>query len=385
MCNLRIKASVIIFLCICRVLESVSFAEPNRPLLKPKRTCEDCRRLADKGAYEQSIKAYQEFIETNKDSYQIDDAFLAIADIYDTKLFDFENALKWYRRLIKDYPDSTLDAVANQRIKYISAYADYDYKPLVSFERIRTFEYSQKKDRPAQRDKILDDVKTLIAKYPDSNLAPVMQYWLANQYKLISPQKAIDAYMTLRKNYPDKTEARETMIEIGETYYTAGKYSEAIAAFNQALKETPDLAKTIKMQIARCYRNIRRDQLSRLCWIICVFIAGAVFLSKPRDIKINKIFYSVAVFIIAASLLFLTAWVKHEQFNSTNQILLFIFLFSFVIALGTLISTSLANKFKSRNFLPTVFGAAAGIIFLLAGLYLTIYYVYVHYLIVFKL
>jgi hypothetical protein len=108
-----------------------------KPPIKGKRTCHECRRLADKGAYKESINAYKEFIENNLGHYQIDDAYFAIAEIYDEKLFIFTEAMAWYQRLIKEHPSGTLTALANQRIKYLSQYSDYDFKPLQGFERIR--------------------------------------------------------------------------------------------------------------------------------------------------------------------------------------------------------------------------------------------------------
>ncbi|MHC4212174.1 MAG: hypothetical protein ACYSWP_02255, partial [Planctomycetota bacterium] len=102
--------------------------------LKQRRTCEQCRRLADKGSYEESVKAYQEFIENNQGHFQIDDAYFAIAEIFDEKLFRFEDALVWYLRLVTEYADSTLTPLARQRIKYIERYRDNDYIPLSRFE-----------------------------------------------------------------------------------------------------------------------------------------------------------------------------------------------------------------------------------------------------------
>jgi len=359
-----------------------------QPPLKQKRTCEECRRLADKGAYEESIKAYLEFIEAHKGSFQIDDAYYAIADIYDNKLFEFDKALTWYRRLISEYSDSTFTALANQRIKYISAYSDYDYKPLASFERIKAIEYARKKDQPQERNRIFNEVKSLIKEYPDSNLAPVMQHWLANQYRLSNPDKAVEAYMALRKNYSGHSEAQEAMVEIGETYYDAGRYKEAIIAFKQALNESPALADTIKTQIARAQRNIRRDKISYACWIVLAITCGIAFLRKPRSVETSRIFWSFVVFVITGVLLSFGAWLIHEQFNSLKEMLLIVFFFSTTTAVSTLISMSFTDKLLAKNnrsVLAAVAGTMAGIIFFLAGIYLTIYYVYVHYLIVVKL
>jgi len=365
-----------------------------QPPLKQKRTCEECRRLADKGAYEESIKAYLEFIETNKGSFQIDDAYFAIADIFDSKLFEFQKALAWYQHLINKYPDGTFTPLANQRIKYISAYSDYDYNPLARFEQIRAIEFARKKEQPQERNKILDKVKALINEYPDSSLAPVMQHWLAYQYRLSEPDKAVEAYMTLRKNYSGHSEAQEAMIEIGETYYDAGQYREAISAFNEAIIELPALAEAIESQIARAERNLRRDKIAYVCWAILACICGMAFLKKPRHIDTSRISWSAAAFIMTGSLLSFGAWLIHEQFTSMKEMWLIVISFSVITSLSALISMNFANKPLAKRsadlrvshyIFAAVAGTSVGIVFFLAGIYLTIYYIYVHYLIIVKL
>jgi tetratricopeptide (TPR) repeat protein len=343
--------------------------------------------LADKGAYEESVKAYLEFIETHKGNFQIDDAYFAIAEIFDSKLFEFKNALVWYRRLATEYPDGTLTSLASQRIKYISAYPDHDYKPLVQFERIKAVEFARKKDQPEERSRILNEVTSLIKQYPDSNLAPVMQHWLANQYRLSEPDKAVEAYMMLRKNYSSHSESQEAMVEIGETYYDAGRYKEAIKAYNEALGELPALADTIKSQIARSERNLRRDKIAYVCCWIAVIVFGTAFIRKPRRIGARSIVCACTAFVIVGAVLSFYGWLIHEQFNSAREMVLIVSSFSVIAGLSTLISMKFSRRanIDSTGVFSAAVGSLAGIVFFLAGIYLAIYYIYVHYLIVVKL
>jgi len=369
------------------------FVDENRevalkqPPLKQKRTCEECRRLADKGAYEESVKAYLEFIETHKDSFQIDDAYFAIAEIFDSKLFEFEKALGWYRRLASEYPDGTLTSLASQRIKYISAYSDYNYKPLAQFERFKAVEFARKKDQPAERSRILNEVTSLIKQYPDSNLAPVMQHWLANQYRLSEPDKAVEAYMMLRKNYRSHSESQEAMVEIGETYYDTGRYKEAIRAYNEAIEELPALADTIKSQIARSQRNIRRDKIAYVCWGIAAIVFATAFIRRPRRIGARSIVCACAAFVIIGAVLSFYGWLIHEQFNSAREMVLIVSSFSAIGGLSALISMKVTRKVNadSTGVFSMVAGTLAGIVFFLAGIYLAIYYIYIHYLIAVKI
>lgn len=359
--------------------------------LKGKRTCLECRRLADKGAYEESIKAYKEFVENNMGHYQIDDAYVAIAEIYDEKLFLFPEAVKWYQRLLDEYPTGTLAALAKQRVNYLSRYSDIDYKPLQTFERIRKVDYARKKDQPAEQAALLKQVETLLHDYPDCNLAPVMYHWLANRCRQTSPQKALQLYRTLEEKYPDSSESENVPIEIGQTYYGAGQYKEALNAFQTALNQLPHRKKIIEPLIDRTKRNMRRDTLSIVSWAAAAILILLVFLLKPMGFDFKGGFYFTA-FVFMGLLLLFGGWLIHEQFPSTQQLVLFALLFAFNAALSAFLSVNFSAKLFgpqppgfARKTAKILTGSLMGILFFAAGFYLTIYYISVHFLVIFKL
>lgn len=361
-----------------------------KTLFKQKRTCEQCRRLADKGAYEESVQAYKEFIETHAGHFQIDDAYFAIAEIFDEKLFRFADALVWYRCLINEYPDGTLTPLANQRIRFLSAYSDCNYEPLARFERIRKIEFARKEHRPEDRSRLLEQVKSIINEYPNSNLAPVMQYWLANQYRQTDADKAVDAYITLQLKYPNFPEAKEVLADIGQTYYEAGRYDEAIEVYKEALSKLPSLEDTIKAQIARCKRNIRRNHISLLCFGVFALFGGLGVLIRPFGVDASKIISSLVAFAVLGVVLLFGAWLIYEQFSSVREMLLIVISFSATAAISSLISMTFADKLfakavgtgAGRNILSVAAGSVMGLILFTAGIYLVIYYINVHYLIV---
>ncbi len=354
------------------------------PPLKEKRTCAECRRLADKGAYEDSIKAYKDFIESHQGHFQISDAYFAIASIYDEKLFKFAEALQWYNRLLDKYPTGALVPLAKQRVKYLSTYSDYNYEPLVQFDRIRKIEFARKKHIAEERDKLLARVESIIKKYPLSKLAPSMQYWLANQYRQSDTDKAVEAYQRLRDAYPNSPFAQEILIEIGETYYDAGRFHQAMEVYTKALAELPAHRETIKAQIARSARNIRRDKIALLCWGILVVITGVTILVKPVGIDISKIKRIIVAFVVLEIILLFGAWLVREQFTSAGEMFLLTTFFSAAAGISSLISITFGKKVfvKADSVLPAVIGNMTGMIFLVTAIYLTIYHVNVHYLIV---
>ncbi len=355
------------------------------PPIQGKRTCHECRRLADKGAYEQSIEAYKEFIQNNAGHYQIDDAYFAIAEIYDEKLFLFPQAMTWYQKLLDEYPAGTLTALAGQRVKYLTQYADFDFKPLQGFDRVRKVDFSRKEGQAEEQLKLLAQVENLIGKYPGSNLAPVMQHWLGNRYRQFSVDKALAAFQALKKKYPGSAEAKEVSLAIGETYYNAGLYEEALTAYQAALAELPAHKKTIEARVKRSKRNIRRVVLAGAAWIALAVLLLLTILLKPIGLDFGRIGFGLRVFLILGSLLFFGAWLIREQFTSPLNMWLFVILFAAHAGLSSFISVNLARKLPLPGALKNITGGLVGIGFFLTGFYLIIYYVTVHYLTVFKL
>ena len=361
-----------------------------KPPLMQKRTCEQCRRLADKGAYEQSVKAYEEFIATHQGHFQIDDAYFAIAEIYDEKLFRFTDALTWYKRLIDEYPAGTLTPLAGQRVKYLSRYSDYNFEPLVHFERIRKIEFA-KQQGISERDKLLHQVDSIITEYPDCKLAATMQYWLANQYRQADADKAVHAYQKLKDKYPHHPQAEQVLMDIGQTYYQAERYKEAMAVYKEALSQLPALEDTINAQIARCRRNIRRVHAAMVCWAVAALVITKAVLVKPVGIGVGRIVLALPGFVVLVILLWFGAWLIKEQFSSPAEMLLLVTSFAAAAAVASVFSISLAEKIfldhgggarKPPRILSVATGTVTGLILFIAALYLAIYYINMHYLIV---
>lgn len=364
--------------------DNIEIALRNPPI-KGKRTCHECRRLADKGAYEESIKAYKEFIENNAGHYQIDDAYFAIAEIYDEKLFLFPQAMTWYQKLLAEYPAGTLTALAGQRVKYLSQYADFDFKPLQGFDRIRKVDFSRKEGQADEQLELLTQVEGIIAQYPGSNLAPVMQHWLGNRYRQFSVDKALAAFNTLKEKYPNSAESREVSLAIGETYYNAGLHQEALTYYQAALAELPAHKKSIEALIKRSKRNIRRVVLAAFAWIALAVLLILTILLKPIGLDFSRIGFGIRVFISLGIILWFWSWLIREQFLSPLHMWLFVILFAANAGLSSFISVNFARKIPVSGVLKNIIGGLVGIKFFLAGFYLIIYYVTVHYLTIFKL
>ena len=359
-----------------------------KPPLKEKRTCEECRRLADQGAYEESVKAYEEFVESHKGHFQIDDAYFAAGEILDERLFRFPRALEWYRRLLHEYPNSSLAPLARQRVEFLTAHADHGFEPLARFERVRRVEFARKKHSAREREKCLEEVRAILKEYPKCSVAPVMCYWLANQYRRIDPDRAAAAYETLADEFPAHPYAREVWLEIGETYYDAGRHREAIAAYERALVELPGRTDDINAQIARARRNLRRNHLAAVSWGVLLITCALGVSWPPRGIQARLFIPSAVAFVPLSAAILFAGWLIHEEFSSAGELILLTLGFCASACLGLPFSRTLAEKAlraeagRPRRALSAVLGGALGLTLLAAGMYLTIYHVNEHYLIV---
>lgn len=358
------------------------------PPLKENRTCEECRRLASTGSYKESVLAYQEFINNNQGHFQIDDAVYAVADILDTKLFQYKAAVQWYHKLVSGYPDSTLAPLASQRLEYIAKFADYDFIPLRRFEQIRRVELLQNKGDSLGREKILAEVNQIVEQYPDAAIAPVVYYWLANQYRDHDIAKARETYLALLEKFPAHPHSKEVWWEIGEAYYNAQKYKQAIAAFKEALITLPGSAEDIKSQIDRANRNLRRRHLNIISVAIAVLIIIGSIFWPPTGIQMNSLFAAALAFIVLLFLFSLAGWLIAEQFSSINELLIIATGMAAAFSGGFPFSHTLADKIlriSNRHSEPGVtFTAVCGImlnlLFAAAFVYSVIFYTNEHYL-----
>lgn len=354
-----------------------------------KRTCRECRQLADRGAYEESVKAYKEFIKTHAGHYQIDDAHYAIAEILDDNLFRFDEALAWYRKLVAAYPDSSLAPLARQRIKYLEAHSDHGYKPLARFERIRKVELARQRNSPAGIPAVLDKVQAIIDAFPKSSLAPAMHYWLANQYRQLDPERAVATYRELIKRFPGASNVEDARIEIGETYYSARKYSRAIDAYREALALLPSRSNAIAAQIKRAKRNQNRDTIALCAGASILLVLALGLFWRPVGVPRERFLSALKAFLPLACVVSVGGWLIHEQFSSAGELLGLAFAVAASACFGYPFTSGLADKLllagaarrrAGRRALAGLVSFVLGVVLLGAATYLATYSLNEHYL-----
>jgi tetratricopeptide (TPR) repeat protein len=361
-----------------------------RPALRQKRTCEECRHLADQGAYEESVLAYQEFIETHEGHFQIDDAYFAIAEILDENLFRYAQALEWYQGLLEKYPRSSLVPLARQRLNYLTEHSDYEFEPLARFERIRSVEFARKKDSFDELEPLLAEVRAILTDFPDCRLAPDMTYWLANQFRRSDPDRAVEIYQEFIGKYPHHPNADSVRLEIGETYYDARRYHDAIRAYEAVITAAPSQAGSAEVQIARAKRNLRRRSLAWVGWMTLIVVLGLGVLWPPAGFSAQKFSAPAVTCVILTFVVVIAGWLIREQFSSTREIVTLALAFAASASLGYPFSSAFAEKAfrikpgeggNGKGMVSDILGTVLGILFFVAGTYLTVYHVNEHFLI----
>ena len=166
----------------------------------------------------------------------------------------------------------------------------------------------------------------------------------------------------------------------------------ALVNYRQARQELPEMSATLDARIQRARRNIRRQHFAVTAWIIAAIIlsAGVFFHHSPVPRKTrNAMLWVFAVLVCGLSL---WAWLIHEQFTSTMEICGLVLGIIISAILGSFLSIRITRRWRwgrQKARLNAIAGAGigtvCGLLFFLAGVYLTLYYVHVHYLIIYGL
>ncbi|MCG8551112.1 MAG: tetratricopeptide repeat protein [Desulfobacterales bacterium] len=361
--------------------------ELKAPPLEGRISCDDCRKLADQGAYDTAIKAYKTFIQ-NHDAghFQIDDAYFATARLYDEKLFDYPSAIHWYQRLIKKEPNSGLTPLARQRVKFLQHRSDFDYEPLARFEKIKTTQMAGTGSTKEAVVQYLEQARAIVDQYPAAVVAPSILHWLGMAYRDIDTNLAVAAFERLSKHYPNSAEAATAGLDIGDTYYDAGIYDPAIKAYEKALARHTGMSQAIAAKIQRSKRNIRRDTMGMATFALVCLAPLFIVLMPPKGVYPGAVRRAAWAFPVIFGVNFLGAWVIHEQFISTLQMVELVFGFSLAAVWGGAAGGVLTAKIKTPGSGAAIVRGLAGLtaglaVFISAG-YLAVYIVYEHYLIV---
>lgn len=353
---------------------------------KEARTCSECRRLADRGAYEESVKAFEKFIAENAGHFQIDDAYFAIAGLLDEKLFRFPDALEWYEKLVGDFPQSTLTPLARQRITYLKRYSDHNFEPLQVFERSKKMEFNRVRGDVKAEEELLAKVVETAEQFADSAIAPEMLYWIAARYRDRDTVRSTEFYELLRTRYPEHDYAEKSLFSMAEIAYEIKAYADAIAVYREYVERYPDNADVALQQIERVERNLRRAHLKHGS-VLVLFVLGVCALLIPRvGIGPGKLLRGGIAFAVLLVAFLVGGWTIQAQFESMAQMLTLCIGIAASAAVAYVLGSALAEKLvRQPGSARMVVNGAVSLIFYLCALYISIYEASPHFLVLVNL
>jgi tetratricopeptide (TPR) repeat protein len=164
-----------------------------------------------------------------------------IAEIYETELLDFNNAINEYEKVAANYPETSWAVNALYRLGLM-------------YSGVNTTNYNvNKKSVKPRYNKAIEKYRQLINRYPNTYASAEAYYQIGEIYRihLANYSQALESYEKVLNNYPIQTLyvgegykdsiADEAQFKIGRIYYENLKdYDLALKAFSKFLKEYPD-------------------------------------------------------------------------------------------------------------------------------------------------
>ncbi len=245
--------------------------------------------LMHEGKFNESIKAFEEYVSKFPNDVNIELALLYLGEMY-YKVGDYEKARRYYGEVLKRFPQSpnieqSLYSIAwsyfkegnykesaNQFEKFLSKYSTGEraldarlrladsyfmlknYKlaesHYLSYVRLfgdkegadyAYFQLSRIYLQQRQLMRSLEMLNLLLNKFPNSSLAPTAKYqigWIYFQDKNYTP--AINSFREVVDKYPNSEVAPKALYGIGDAYYNMGKYELALNAYLEVIEKYPD-------------------------------------------------------------------------------------------------------------------------------------------------
>lgn len=210
-------------------------------------------RLYRAKQYEEAKEVGKNFLERYPDDDRAENVQLKLAPIY-YRLKDFDRAREEHEKIIQKYPLKSKEA--QRQVDFIKEHSDFDYQPLKMYVNI------QNTSDPQER---IKELKEILKRYPDCNLADNVQYSIGRTYMLLRqyPQAKKEFDILLTK-YPHSSCIAKYYFDIGKSCIRQKKIEEAIEVYQKLLNKYPDshLAPEAQRQIGNCYLRLKKYNLA---------------------------------------------------------------------------------------------------------------------------
>lgn len=202
----------------------------------PQKQFDLAKNFWSNGDYPRAIREYREIVDEYPDSDLVDDALFWVGNIYYLFLQENQKAVESFRELLQKFPASNCNFEAQKNIAEIYDLKFNDYKrAIVEYQRL-VDNYSKEK-------------------------ASIYQFKLAMcYYKMDDFNQAETEFKLLMLKYPNSELIDDAQYQLGNCYYIQGKLEKAINAYQKAidLNPTSDLCLDIEFNIASCYEEAEK-------------------------------------------------------------------------------------------------------------------------------
>lgn len=198
---------------------------------------------------------YFELIEKYRDFEKTDEVLFKLANIYFFDYFNFIESIKYYEKLLKEFPNSKWRKVVSERLNLItSAYPNEE-------PALKKYALAEKHFESQEFDKTIELLQSILNTSPNTELSGTAHYFLGDifLFKKANPVAALDYYSKLVDKMPTHRNTGSAQFKIGETYRKLKKYNEAIVAYKKFLENFNDFQYTDYAQyyIGQCYEELK--------------------------------------------------------------------------------------------------------------------------------
>ncbi|HNW92046.1 MAG TPA: tetratricopeptide repeat protein [bacterium] len=193
------------------------------------------------GEFSAALEVYKGILEATGESPYAADACFRIGAICQNRYNNYDEAVRYFKRLIADYP-------ASPRVR--SAY----------------YELGQTYNRTGDYESANVYYRRLVQGFPSADKAPDAQFEVAqNLARLNNLVGAIDACRQLLARYPSSQVADDAQYKIGEYLRSLGRNSEALNAYQQVIDRWPrsGLASFAQFEIGQTHAQLGNNAAAR--------------------------------------------------------------------------------------------------------------------------
>ena len=193
------------------------------------------------GEYGAALEVYKGILESPGESPYAADSCFRLGSIYKNRYNNYDEAVRYFKRLIADYP-------ASPRVRSVYYELGETYGRTGDYESANVY------------------FRRLVSGFPSADKAPDAQYEIAqNLARLNNQAGAVDACRQLLSRYPSSQVADDAQYKIGEYLRQLGRHQEALAAYQQVIDRWPrsGLASFAQFEIGQTQAQLGNNAAAR--------------------------------------------------------------------------------------------------------------------------